>query len=132
MTSGVSPETGLAPLVLVADPDALAHLVAALALAPVVAVDTESNSLHAYRERVCLIQISTSDADYIVDPIGLPDLSALGPVMANPRQQKILHAAENDLVCPPPRLPILLRKHLRHDDGSAHARLATGGPRANP
>ncbi len=98
MTSGVSPETGLAPLVLVADPDALAHLVAALALAPVVAVDTESNSLHAYRERVCLIQISTSDADYIVDPIGLPDLSALGPVMANPRQQKILHAAENDLV----------------------------------
>ena len=98
MTSGVSPETGLAPLVLVADPDALAHLVAALALAPVVAVDTESNSLHAYRERVCLIQISTSDADYIVDPIALPDLSALGPVMANPRQQKILHAAENDLV----------------------------------
>ena len=70
----------------VADPDALAHLVAALALAPVVAVDTESNSLHAYRERVCLIQISTSDADYIVDPIALPDLSALGPVMANPRQ----------------------------------------------
>ncbi len=99
MTSGVSPETGLAPLVLVADPDALAHLVAALALAPVVAVDTESNSLHAYRERVCLIQISTSDADYIVDPIALPDLSALGSVMANPRQQKILHAAENDLVC---------------------------------
>ncbi len=47
MTSGVSPETGLAPLVLVADPDALAHLVAALALAPVVAVDTESNSLAA-------------------------------------------------------------------------------------
>ena len=99
MTSGVSPDTGLAPLVPVADPDALAHLVAALARAPVVAVDTESNSLHAYRERVCLIQISTSDADYIVDPITLPDLSALCPVMANPRQQKILHAAENDLVC---------------------------------
>ena len=99
MTSGVSPDTGLAPLVPITDPDALAHLVAALARAPVVAVDTESNSLHAYRERVCLIQISTSDADYIVDPIALPDLSALGPVMANPRQQKILHAAENDLVC---------------------------------
>lgn len=99
MTSGVSPDTGMVPFTLVANSDALAHLVAALARAPVVAVDTESNSLHAYRERVCLIQISTPDADYIVDPIALPDLSTLGPVMANAGQQKILHAAENDLVC---------------------------------
>lgn len=99
MTSGISHNDRLAPFALVADPDSLAHLVAALALAPVVAIDTESNSLHAYRERVCLIQISTPDADFIVDPIALPDLGALGPVMANPAQQKILHAAENDLVC---------------------------------
>lgn len=99
MTSGMSPDVRLDPFVLVADADALAQLVAALALAPVVAIDTESNSLHAYRERVCLIQISTSKADYIVDPIALSDLSALGPVMANPGQQKILHAAEGDLVC---------------------------------
>lgn len=62
-----------------------------------VAVDTESNSLHAYRERVCLIQFSTPEADFIVDPIALPDLSPLAPVFANPTQEKILHAAENDL-----------------------------------
>ena len=87
-----------APIV-VADEDSLARLVQALAACPIVAVDTESNSLHAYRERVCLIQFSTPDADYIVDPIKLADLRALGPFFANPAQQKVFHAAEYDLVC---------------------------------
>ena len=89
----------LPPFILVADEDGLRRLVRALVLDQVVGVDTESNSLHAYRERVCLIQISTPAADYIVDPISLPDLSSLAPFFANPDQQKVLHAADNDLVC---------------------------------
>ena len=89
----------LPPFILVADEDSLHRLVRTLALDPAVGVDTESNSLHAYRERVCLIQISTPAADYIVDPISLPDLSSLAPFFANPDQQKIFHAADNDLVC---------------------------------
>ena len=91
--------SALAPPVLVADEESLRQLAAALALHPAVAVDTESNSLHAYRERVCLIQFSTADADFIVDPIRLPDLSRLAPLFANPDQQKIFHAAEYDIVC---------------------------------
>jgi ribonuclease D len=87
------------PPILVADQDSLDRLVRALASVAVVAVDTESNSLHAYRERVCLIQFSIPEADYIVDPIALPDLSPLAPVFANPEQQKIFHAAEYDLIC---------------------------------
>ena len=89
----------MAPPILVADPAALDRLVGALAAAPIVAVDTESNSLHAYRERVCLIQFSIPDADYIVDPIALADLSPLAPLFANPAQQKVFHAAEYDIVC---------------------------------
>jgi ribonuclease D len=89
----------LSPIVLVADAASLNRLVQALAFEPVVAVDTESNSLHAYRERVCLIQFSTPAADYIVDPINLPDLGPLAPFFANPDQQKVFHAAENDIVC---------------------------------
>jgi ribonuclease D len=84
---------------LVADPDRLGRLVAELASCPVVAVDTESNSLHAYREQVCLLQFSTPAADYIVDPIRLRDLSSLAPFFANPDQQKVFHAAEYDLIC---------------------------------
>ena len=84
---------------LVADEDSLGRLVHALALDPVVAVDTESNSLHAYRERVCLVQFSTRGADYVLDPISVPDLGSLAPFFANPDQEKIFHAADNDLVC---------------------------------
>jgi ribonuclease D len=91
--------SSLPPPILVADEESLDRLVSALAPYPVVAVDTESNSLHAYRERVCLIQFSTPAADYIVDPIALPGLSPLAPVFANPGQQKVFHAAEYDLIC---------------------------------
>jgi ribonuclease D len=89
----------LPPPVLVADPAGLDSLVHSLAQYPVVAVDTESNSLHAYRERVCLIQFSTPAADYIVDPLKLADLQPLAPLFARPDQQKIFHAAEYDLLC---------------------------------
>jgi ribonuclease D len=82
---------------LVSSQSSLDELVRILAGHDRIAVDTESNSLHAYRERVCLIQFSIPDADFIVDPIAVPDLSPLAAVFANPQQEKILHAAENDL-----------------------------------
>lgn len=64
-----------------------------------VAVDTESNSLHAFREQVCLIQFSTPEKDYILDPFVFEDLSALAPIFKDANIEKILHAAEYDLIC---------------------------------
>ncbi|MBZ0278322.1 MAG: ribonuclease D, partial [Anaerolineae bacterium] len=64
---------------------------------PLLAIDTESNSLYAYRERVCLIQISTRKQDFIVDPLRVADLAPLGDLLANPRIEKVFHAAESDL-----------------------------------
>jgi ribonuclease D len=80
-------------------PGELRRLAQILADQQTLAVDTESNSLFAYREQVCLIQFSTSKADYLVDPMALPDLSPLGPIFADPQIQKIFHAAEYDLLC---------------------------------
>src|SRR3972149_3005525 len=79
---------------LIADPTGLTSLVHDLARARVVAVDTESNSLFAYRERVCLIQFSTASGDYLVDPLGFSDLSALAPLFVNPLQQTLFHDAD--------------------------------------
>ncbi len=88
----------LPPPILVNDASGLLDLVAALAPCAAVGVDTESNSLHAYRERVCLIQFSTPSADYIVDPVAFPDLTALAPFFASSQQEKIFHASEGDLL----------------------------------
>jgi ribonuclease D len=77
---------------------ALQQLVDRLAREAILAVDTESNSLYAYREQVCLIQFSTAHEDLLVDPLALDDLSPLGSLFANPKIEKVFHAAEYDLI----------------------------------
>ena len=77
----------------------LKQLVKKLRNEPILAVDTESNSLYAYQERVCLVQLSTRTADYIIDPLRIADMSPLGELLANPKIEKIFHAAEYDLMC---------------------------------
>ncbi len=66
---------------------------------PAIAVDTESNSLHAYQERVCLIQISTRENDYLVDTLAIHSLEPLGKIFANSATQKVFHAGDYDLTC---------------------------------
>jgi len=66
----------------------------------IIAVDTEANSMYAYYTRVCLIQLSTQQADYILDPLPFDttDLRPFGEIMADPRIEKVFHAAEYDLI----------------------------------
>jgi len=65
------------------------------------ALDTEADSLHAYPEKVCLIQISTADGDRLVDPLAGIDIAPFLDVLAG--RELIFHAADYDLR--------LLRKH---------------------
>jgi len=65
----------------------------------VVAVDTESNSLHAYREQVCLIQFSTTERDFLLDPLAGLDLHPLGNLFSSNTVEKIFHASEYDIIC---------------------------------
>ena len=66
-----------------------------------VALDTEADSLHAYPEKVCLIQISTADGDRLVDPLAKINLDPL--LDALNAHELIMHGADYDLR--------LLRKH---------------------
>jgi ribonuclease D len=79
--------------------DAFQRMVADLSERARIAVDTESNSMHAFRERVCLIQFSTEKHDYVVDPFAFSDLSSLVPIFKAKSIEKIFHAAEYDLIC---------------------------------
>ena len=81
----------------VADPAALQTLITSLRAEPVLALDTESNSFHVYKERVCLLQLSTPTADYIVDPIAV-DVRPLGQVLCDGRET-VLHGADYDVRC---------------------------------
>ena len=62
-----------------------------------VAIDTESNSFYAYFNRICLIQISTEQQDYIIDPFLAGDIEGFGKILSNPDIEKIFHAAANDI-----------------------------------
>lgn len=88
----------LPPPTLVDSSAALDAMVEDLRRQSILGVDTESNSLFAFRERVCLVQIATPQRDYLVDPLALADLAPLGLVFANPEIEKIFHAAEYDLL----------------------------------
>ncbi len=61
------------------------------------ALDTESNSLYVYRERVCLIQIGTKEETFLLDPLAVDDLSSLGLLLADPSLVKVLHGSDYDL-----------------------------------
>ena len=67
------------------------------------AIDTEADSLHAYPEKVCLIQVSTTEGDWLVDPLAKMDLTPFLDALVG--RELIFHAADYDLR--------LLRKH--HD-----------------
>jgi len=79
-------------------PAELHTLAASLAGARSLAIDTEADSLHHYPGKLCLVQIA-DDAGraHLVDPLALPTLAPLGPLVADPRIVKVLHAADNDL-----------------------------------
>lgn len=84
---------------LVTSREHLAELAGEFAQCPQLAIDSESDGFYAYREKVCLLQFTSSAGDYIVDPLVVDDLSPLGPVFADERIEKIFHAGEYDVLC---------------------------------
>ncbi|MCY4466151.1 MAG: HRDC domain-containing protein [Chloroflexi bacterium] len=89
----------LKPATYIEDRQSLDGAVGRLAAQSRLAVDTESNSMYAYRGRTCLVQISTADEDLLIDPLAIDDIGALGGILADPAIEKVFHAAEYDLIC---------------------------------
>jgi ribonuclease D len=87
------------PAILIETSEELLKMVTDLTHCEMIGVDTESNSLFEYEERICLIQFSSNKMDYLVDSIKLQDLSPLNTLFSNSKIQKIFHAAEYDLMC---------------------------------
>ena len=61
------------------------------------AIDTEANSMYAYRGRICLIQLASAESVYLLDPLAVTDLSSLGHILADPAITKVMHGSDYDL-----------------------------------
>src|SRR5712691_4257261 len=75
----------------------LSELAGSLAGRRAIALDTESDSLHHHREKVCLVQIGVEEGGWLVDPLAARDLSPLAPLLADPAMVKVLHGADYDV-----------------------------------
>ncbi|MFF0063301.1 HRDC domain-containing protein [Streptomyces sp. NPDC005279] len=93
----LEPREGIPPVV--ASDDALAEVIDAFARGTgPVAVDAERASGYRYGQRAYLVQLRREGAGTaLIDPVGCPDLSGLGEVLAG--TEWILHAATQDLPC---------------------------------
>jgi len=79
--------------------DEIAGLAETLAKETAIAVDLEADSMHNYREKICLMQFSSPRETWLVDPLAGADLEPLGTLLADPSRRKIFHAADYDLRC---------------------------------
>lgn len=69
-----------------------------LRLASEISIDLENHSIRSYLGFCCLIQISTRDKDYIVDPFSLAcQIPVLGVIFADPRIVKVFHGSDMDI-----------------------------------
>ena len=80
---------------MIADQARLDALVPRVIDSPWVAVDTEADSLHAYPEKLCLLQLSTEHGDELVDTLAGLDYAKL--LKAFQGHEIILHGADYDL-----------------------------------
>lgn len=61
------------------------------------ALDLEADSLHHYREKVCLLQLSNRKQTWLIDPFLVSDLSPLARLLANPELLMVLHGGDYDI-----------------------------------
>lgn len=80
---------------MIVEQERLNALAARLQAAEWIALDTEADSLHAYPEKICLLQVSSPAGDELVDPLANLDLSPFLAALGG--RELILHGSDYDL-----------------------------------
>lgn len=87
----------MTPITMITTPQQLQQAALLFKGERLLACDLEADSMHHYREQVCLLQISTGTQNFIIDPLACPDFSPLAPLFADPAIVKVLHGADYDV-----------------------------------
>jgi ribonuclease D len=82
---------------IITTPEALSELASRLAGQAALSLDTEFLRERTYRAQLCLLQVGAASELVCVDPLAVPGLAPLGPVLANARISKVIHASRQDL-----------------------------------
>ncbi|MGH7466646.1 MAG: ribonuclease D [Longimicrobiales bacterium] len=61
------------------------------------AADTEAAGYHRFRDRVCLLQLSTRTETFVVDTLAVPALTPLATVFGDDKRELVFHDADYDL-----------------------------------
>ena len=83
---------------LIDDEAGLRRAMGAISRSRRIGLDIESDGFFRYPERVCLVQVSTPDDVFVIDPLATGDMNPLGDVLAKTRVETILHAGSHDVL----------------------------------
>lgn len=83
------------PEALVGSPEGLGRVLDRASTEPVCAIDTEADSLHRYRESLCLIQFAWNKDACLIDPLAINDLQPLADYLAE--RTVWMHGADYDM-----------------------------------
>jgi ribonuclease D len=85
----------MSPLSLVRSSQELVSLLSRPGSGSVCAIDTEADSLHRYRESLCLVQFACEDENVLIDPLEIEDLAPLGEFLGS--RPVWMHGADYDM-----------------------------------
>ena len=63
----------------------------------IIAVDLEADSMHCFKEKICLIQIASATEAFLIDPFEINDISSFIAVLENQEVIKVFHGADFDI-----------------------------------
>lgn len=77
--------------------ETLAEVKASLQGVHRIALDCEAAGFHRYSDRLCLLQLSTPNSTFLLDPLALDLSETLKPTLEDPKVQVVMHGADFDL-----------------------------------
>ncbi len=78
-------------------PEGLRSTVERLRGLPLIAVDTEAAGYHRFFDRMSLVQISSREEHFLIDPFTVGNLDPLADLLEDPEVETVFHDADYDL-----------------------------------
>jgi ribonuclease D len=82
---------------LVTDAAQMAGCLEHLAKAPVIGFDTEFVGEDSFRPELCLVQVSTAEHLFVIDPYGVGPLDEFWKLLLDPNRTTVVHAGREDI-----------------------------------